>query len=238
MERVILKNDNYEIISKGKSQFIIKFENSSYKIINSLIKTRIIQGLSADENYKLIKFKAESVKSLKEFKDSCYIKYGKPGLIVSDIAKMIRSLVMQLTYLSDNELSTIIGYAPENIIVINDEKFAFLGSELVAPFDEVTENAMISCPFNTSDFFVSPELLKIKEIPGYVHYKTSYFSLACLLLFAISGDDEFYKDFLIHKEPEKMLDILNNHPIKNTRIYWFLSRCLIEVSKNRSIIYL
>jgi serine/threonine protein kinase len=95
---------------------------------------------------------------------------------------------------------------------------------------------MISCPFAATDFFVSPELLKIKEIPTYIHYKTSYFSLACLLLLSITGDNEFYTEFLIHKEPQKMLEVLNNHPIKNTRIYWLLSRCLVEEAKNRSII--
>ena len=235
MVNVLLKNENFEVISIDKSQFIIKFEYRAHKIINSLIKTRIITGSSTDESYKIIKFKAETVKSLKEFENSSYLKHGKKGLIVPDIAKMVRSLTMQLSYLIEEQSSTIIGYNRENIIVINDEKFAFLGSELVANFDEDTEEAMISCPFTTSDFFVSPELLEIKEIPGYIHYKTSYFSLACLLLLSITGDNEFYTEFLIHKQPLKMLEVLNNHPIKNTRIYWLLSRCLVE-EKNRSII--
>lgn len=235
MVKVLLKNENFEVISIEKSQFIIKFDYRADKIINSLIKTRIITGSSTDESYKIIKFKAETVKSLKEFENSSKLKHGKKGLIVPDIAKMVRSLTMQLSYLIEEQSSTIIGYNPENIIVINDEKFAFLGSEFVANFDEDTEEAMISCPFTASDFFVSPELLEIKEIPGYIHYKTSYFSLACLLLLSITGDNEFYTEFLIHKQSLKMLEVLNNHPIKNTRIYWLLSRCLVE-EKNRSII--
>lgn len=236
MEKVILKTDSFEINNIGKSQYIIKFKNRAHKLINSLIKTRVIAGSTSDENYELIKFKAESVKSLKEFQESSYVKYGKKGVLVPDIAKMIRSLSVQLSYLLENENSTILGYNPENIIVINDEKFAFLGSELVTKIAEGTDEVMISCPFSTNDFFVSPELLKIKEIPAYVHHKTSYFSFACLLLFAISGDDEFYRDFLTHKQPLKILEILNNHPIKLTRIYWLLSRCLVEEAYNRSII--
>jgi hypothetical protein len=238
MEKIILKTENYKVKEIGKSQYIIEFKNRAHKIINSLIKTRIILGSSSDEDYKIIKFKAETVKSLKEFQENSYLKYGKKGLIVSDIAKMIRSLSSQLSYLLEYESSTILGYNLENIIVINDEKFAFLGSELVIKIDEDTDEIMISFPFSINDFFVSPELLKIKEIPEYIHYKTSYFSLACLLLFAISGDNEFYMDFLKHKQPEKILDILNNHPIKSTRIYWLLSRCLVEEGKNRSIIYI
>jgi len=236
MAKVLLKNENFEVISQERSQFRIQFNQRSHKVINSLIKTRLIPGSSTDETYKLIKFKAETVKSLKEFQDNSYGRHGKKGLIVSDIAKMIRSLSIQLSYLIEEQSSTIIGYNPENIIVINDEKFAYLGSEFVAKIDEDTEEAMISCPFTTTDFFVSPELLKIKEIPAYIHYKISYFSLACLLLFSITGDNEFYEEFLIHKEPLKMLESLNNHPIKNTRIYWLLSRCLVEEAKKRSII--
>jgi hypothetical protein len=236
MVKVLLKNDFFEVISIEKSMFIIKFEYRADKIINSLIKTRIITGSSTDESYKIIKFKAETVKSLKEFIESSYVKHGKRGLIVSDIAKMIRSLSMQLSHLIVHQSSTIIGYNAENIIVINDEKFAFLGSEFVAKIDEDTEEAMISCPFTATDFFVSPELLKIKELPAYIHYKASYFSLACLLLLCISGDDEFYKEYLIHNQSLKILEVLNNHPIKNTRIYWLLSRCLVEEAKNRSII--
>ena len=57
---------------------------------------------------------------------------GKKNILVRDIGKMIESLVMQLNYLIEDEQSTIIGYNPNDIIVINNEKLAFLGSELVA----------------------------------------------------------------------------------------------------------
>jgi serine/threonine protein kinase len=129
------------------------------------------------------------------------------------------------------------GYNPSDIIVINDEKFAFIGSELVANID--TEKVYtISSPFSTSDFFVSPELLKIKEIPSKIHYKTAYFSLGLLLIYMLLGDDDFYNDYLKHNNSEKIMESLNNHPVKNTRIYWLLSRCLVEEAKNRSIILL
>jgi hypothetical protein len=114
----------------------------------------------------------------------------------------------------------------------------FIGSELVAniDIDEDCEMATISYPFSTSDFFVSPELLKVKEIPSKIHYKTAYFSLGLLLIYVLLADDDFYKDYLKHNHSEKILESLNSHPVKNTRIYWLLSRCLVEEAKNRSII--
>lgn len=238
MNGLILKTENLKIMRVDKSLYKIELNQSSYALINSLIKTKLIKGASTDETYKTIIFKGESVKSLKEYQDEYKKRSGTAKLLVSDVAKMIRSLTIQLQYLLENEFSTIIGYAPENIIVINDEIFAFLGSELVANFDADSEEAMISCPYSPKDFFFSLELLKIKEIPSNIHFKTAYFSLAILLLYMIIGDDEFYTEFLKHKQSEKMLEELNNHPIKQTRIYWLLSRCLVEEPKNRSIIFI
>jgi len=235
-EKIILEGESIKITSEN-SIFKIEFKYAAYSLINSVIKTRIIQGGSTDETYKSIIFKAKSVKSLEDFKKEKMISQGRNNLLVSDVANMIRSLSIQLNYLIEMEFHTIIGYNPEDIIVINDEKFAFLGSELVANIDvEDNEMATISCPFSTSDFFVSPELLKIKEIPSKIHYKISYFSLGILLIYVLLADDEFYRDYLKHKHSEKMLESLNSHPVKNTRIYWLLSRCLVEEPKNRSII--
>jgi len=234
MDKIILKRDNVKITNENNKIFNIEFKFSSYSLINSLIKTRIIQGGSTDDRYKNIIFKASSVKTLEEYQSDKMRIQGKKNILISDIAKMVRTLSMQLNYLISRESSTIIGYNPADIIVINDEKFAFIGSELVSNID--CTMTTISCPFSTNDFFISPELLNIREIPSKVHFKVAYFSLALLLIYMLLADDEFYIEYLKHKHPEKILDSLNSHPIKNTRIFWLLSRCLVEDPKSRSII--
>jgi hypothetical protein len=234
----IIKSENYKVYKLDNSIFKIIFRNSENALVDSLVRSKLITGSSTDETYRTITFKAESVKSLKEYLNDYGKRVGKNTLLISDVVKMIRSLVMQLIYLLERTKSTILGYTPEEIIVINDEKFAFLGSELVAKFDVETEEAMISCPFLLTDFFFSPELLKINELPSYTNYKISYFSFACLIIYVMLGDDEFYREYLRHKQPSKILEELNNHPVKNTKIYWLLSRCLVEEPKNRSIIFI
>lgn len=236
-ESIILEKENLKISKDDDSIFKIEFKSSEYSLINSLIKTRIIQGGSTDERYKTITFNANTVKTLEDFRNEKNISQGKKNLSVPDVAKMIHTLSIQLNYLIEYENRTIIGYNEEDIIVINDKNFVFLSSELVANIDsEGTEMAIISCPFSSNEFFFSPEMLKITEIPSKIHYKTAYFSLGVLLVYMLLEDDDFYKDYLNHKRSEKILECLNNHPIKNTRIYWLLSRCLVEESKNRSII--
>lgn len=235
-ENVIIKSDNV-VIKRDKTIFKIEFKYSAYSLIKSLIKTRIINGGSTDEKYNTIIFKAESVKSISEYINDKMKSRGRKNMLVSEIAKMLRTLTMQLNYLIEIESSTIIGYNLSEIIVINDEKFAFLGSELIAEIDpEGSEMATISCPFSANDFLISPELLKIKEIPSLIHYKTAYFSLGLLIIYLLLADDEFYIDYLKHKQSDKIIESLNSHPVKNTRIYWLLSRCLVEEPKNRSII--
>jgi hypothetical protein len=81
-------------------------------------------------------------------------------------------------------------------------------------------------------------MLKIKVLPSSVHYKTSYFSLGCLLLYAFNGNDDFYKEYVIDGNCKKLVDCLNKLPFKNTKLYWLLSRCLVEDHENRTILFI
>lgn len=245
MERInvneIFLNENIKI-KKDNNIYEIEFKTSQYELINSLLKTRLIKGCSTDETYKRIYFKADQVKTLKQFKNDKKMSRGKQILSVSEIANLMRCLVIQLNYLIEIENHTILGYNPEDILVINDTTFAYIGNEFITKIDEDTSNVMICCPYSTKDFLFSPEMLKIKEIPSYIHFKTSYFSLGLLIIYALLEEEDFYteyindKQYVNHKDSINMLNVLNNHPIKNTKLFWVLSRCLVEEAKERSII--
>lgn len=82
-------------------------------------------------------------------------------------------------------------------------------------------------------------MLHIKEIPSFVHYKTSYFSLACVIIYLLLGcDDEFYKEYIKNSQSKIIIEYLQHHPIKESKLYWLLIRCLVEEPKNRSILFL
>jgi len=224
----IYSNENVKIIKeKNTSLFKMELIYSDKKLINSLIKTKIIQGGTATDDYRTLKFKATSVRSLKDFHKK---------LTINETITLVANLTHQLKYLITQENHTILGYAPENIIVIDEKKFAFLGSELFANI-EADNNILLSYPFTTNEFFVSPELLKITELPSYVHYKTAYFSLACLAIYVLLSEPDFYNEYLNHKNSETILNCLNLHPVKDTKLYWLLSRCLVEEAEKRSILF-
>jgi len=240
----IFVNDSLKIIQdkNNKTMYKMEFNYPCPALIRSLTKTHIIQGTITDD-YTTLRFKALSVKSFPQFIEEQSKVRGSPHLSINLAANMISNLSAQLSHLITKESQTIIGYAPENIIVINDNTFAFLDSELVAEIDPVgKEMATISCPFKVTDFFASPEILKIKELPSHVHYKTSYFSLGCLLLYALTegrleGED-FYKEYLKELKCEKIHEYLTRLHFKNTKLYWLLSRCLVEEPKKRSILFI
>ena len=224
----IYSNENVKIIKdKNSSLFKIELLYSDAKLINSLIKTRIIQGATSTDDYRTLKFKASSVKPLKDFRK----------LTINETTTLVANLSQQLKYLITREYHTVLGYAPENIIVIDDKKFAFLGSEFLSKIED-NNNILISYPFTTDEFFVSPELLNVKELPSYVHYKTAYFSLACLATYVLLSESVFYNEYLNNKNPETILKFLNLHPVKDTKLYWLLSRCLVEEAEKRSILFI
>ena len=220
-------NSDFVNIVEGphKGIFKINFAYPSRALINSLIKTKIIQGGTATDDYKTLQFKANTVTTLIRNKTAAFA------------AQMTSSLATQLNYLITSESRTIIGYAPENIIVINGKKSAFIGSEWVVELEGTM--FQLTYPFGPTDFFVSPELFKVKELPSYVHYKTAYFSLACLIAHVLLGTEhEYYNEYLKNKNPETILTYLNNHSINGTKLYWLLSRCLVDDPRKRSILYI
>jgi len=211
-----------------KGIFKINFAYPSRALINSLIRTKIIQGGTATDDYKTLQFKANTVTTLIKNKNTNKVPFA---------IQMTSSLATQLNYLITAESRTIIGYAPENIIVINGKKSAFIGSEWVVELDGTM--FQLSYPFSPTDFFVSPELLQVKELPSYVHYKTAYFSLACLITHVLLGpENEYYNEYLKNKDPQTIVSYLKNNCINGTKLYWLLSRCLIDDPQRRSILYI
>lgn len=238
----IYSNDYLNIIEENGNIFKINFLYESSLLINSLLKTKIIQGGTSSNNYKMLKFKAKSVKTFREFRSEENIKNGSLKINVNTIATILSNLVCQLSYLIRMGNQIFIGYDLNDLIVINNNRFIFLGCEYLS---DICENGMtlISFPFSRNGFFVSPELLEIKEIPSYTHYKTCYFSLGLFILYILTNNDEMYNDYLnICKDEKerctKVKEWLNTIHIKDTKLYFLLSRCLIDNPRSRNIFFI
>jgi hypothetical protein len=224
---MLARFDGFDIIKKPYNTFQIQLKQSSPVLINSLLKTKIISGYS-DDNYKSITLKACSVKTLRE----CSYHFA-----INDVWKICSSLVKQLSYLISEERHTILGYNPEYMIVINDKTFVYMAPELVVPLMDDSNSVMVCFPFSPLDFYVSPEIQNMRTIPTFIHYKTSYFSFACFILYLLVGTNDFYIEIITSQEKKHItIDVLRNHPVEHTKLYWLLSRCLAEQPDKRSIL--
>ena len=239
---IIIKNDNFYIgqdQSDNKS-FTIFFDSYNEALIKSILKTRIILGATTTEKYRSLTFKASSVLSFFDFQKELKRENKSLKLTYNLALKMTHNLVTQLNYLITHFSKTFLGFSLKNLIVIDKSKFVYLCDEFLLDIiknGENVEKMLISFPFTCDDFFLAPELLSIKEIPSFVNYKVSYFSLGYLIMYCLLGDDDFiYSEDL--QEKDTICHKMTTLSIKNTKLYWLLERCLVEEPRNRSILFI
>ena len=239
---IIIKNENFYIgqdQSDNKS-FTIFFDSYNEALIKSLLKTRIILGATTTEKYRSLTFKATSVLTFFDFQKELERENKSLKLTYNLALKMTHNLVTQLNYLITQFSKTFLGFSPKNLIIIDKSKFVYLCDEFLLDIIKNGENGeklLIKSPFTRDDFFLAPELLSVKEIPSFVNYKVSYFSLGYLILSCLLGYD-MESDSEDLPEKDKISHRMTTLYIKNTKLYWLLERCLVEEPKNRSILFI
>jgi hypothetical protein len=231
----MLIHDNF-IISKNENSYKIEFKYNSFELIGSIIKSKIIRGITTDENYRMLKFKATSVLSFKEYQLEMKKITGQKKMSIYNVANIVNCLSRQLKYIIMTN-HTFLGYEIENLLVIDYDKFIYLNNDILTKLYD--NNALVSFPFVKQNIFLSPELLKTTIIPSYINFKTIYFSLACLIIYALSDDNEFYLEYLNNNgDTSYIINYLNSLHIRHTKLYWLLYRCIIKDPENRSIIFI
>jgi hypothetical protein len=118
-----------------------------------------------------------------------------------------------------------------NILVIDDCKFIYLSYEHL---NDVKENKIIIYrPISKTLGYLSPELKNANSIPILVSYKTIFYSLGSFILDNITTNEETNEEI---KEETNIENKLSN--IKDTKLYYFLKRCLYNEPKKRILLYL
>lgn len=237
---IIINNSNFKIgqDEKDNKSFTIFFDSYNEALIKSISKTKIILGATTTEKYKTLSFKASNVESFLDFQKDLERENKIIKLPYNLILKMTHNLVIQINYLITHFSKTFLGFSPKNLIVIDKTKFIYLCDEFLLDINN-DKNLLISFPFTHDDFFLSPELIHIKEIPSFVNYKVSYFSLGCLLLHGLLGEynliDWNEEDKIRQNNLKRLLNALF---FKNTKFYWLLERSLVEEPNNRCLLFI
>lgn len=216
--------------------FSIYFNCYSEPLIKSITKTKTLLGSTVTDNFKTLTFKATSIKTFKQYQEDLYKINGTKNMRINDVAKLTYDLSNQLKFLITYFNKSFIGYNPDDIFVINDNKFICLSNEKLS--DIIENNILISYPFTRDDFFLSPELENVKKIPSFINYKSCYFSFACLLIYSLTGNKEFYFNDENISTTQKINNCIDSLPISGSKIFWLLKRCLTEDIEKRSILFL
>ena len=240
----IIKNEEFNVYRDNRKETMYKIvfstsKSRNYSLLNSIIKTNIINGTTITEDYKSITFQALSVKTLPQY--LLYLKntQGNNTLDTPKTLKMIYYLSTQLKYLINNENKCFYRYNPDNILVIDESKFVYLSIEDLLKVEPETENIEINTVISF-DWFISPEILKITSIPETFHYKTIYYSLGALIIYSLYSINILdIRNDHIEEEQEDQIDQIDQIivTIKGTKLYYFLKRCLNETIENRTLIY-
>ena len=126
---------------------------------------------------------------------------------------MIDTLTRQIKYLEKVKYA-FYGHSIDDILVVNDDIFININANTLLPIKEYQISFL--SPFIKTQF-MSPEISNITSLPSKIHYQSSYYSLAAVVIYCLLNKDKV--------EIEENLETLLK-PIFYTKIYWFLKRCL------------
>jgi hypothetical protein len=168
------------------------------------------------------------VQTFEQFKEKQRKINGSNKLSHNIIQDIIYSLSKQIFHLLHNESKCFYEFDPSNILVIDDCKFIYLSYEHLK---DVKDNKIhIYNPISKNTGFLSPELLLEKSIPILINYKTIFYSLGLLILDNMTSN--------VEKTINKEINISDElFCIKDTKLYYFLDRCLQTKPSKRFLIY-
>ena len=161
---------------------------------------------------------------------------------VDDVAVMLHRDSDAFTHADSDSSSSTLGNSRL------DPRFLFLNDRLIFEVDESDGALLIdralTKPKSNDDAataFMSPELLetlnnkaKASASDGGVHFKTAYYSAAQLVIYFLLN--VVVMDSGHHVEDSEQEEHLR--PIKGTKLYWFLLRCLNRVPSERKYVYI
>jgi hypothetical protein len=202
----------YSIKVQGENYLIEKlYESLKLKIKNSF----------CDDN--ALFFSAENVKDLKS-----YLLENKFKMLQNKCITMIDDLTKQIIYLRKNNYG-FYGFDIEDILVVDDNKFIICSCQYLLPI--IDDNIIFYSPIK-KPYFSNPEIININELPSEINYKCSYYSLGILIIFC------FLNKYLLKGNEIKSEEEIEKELIclKDTKIYWFLKRCLKTEIEKRALL--
>jgi hypothetical protein len=214
-------SNSYHLTCINDFTYNLKINGELFMPLYLSMKKRI-KSSHIDNETNTIMFSAENVTPFKK-----KILDKKKGISYAECIKLINDLSLQISYLKKLGYG-FYGFDINDILTI-DNTFIFCSSQYLLPIEK--ESIIFISPIK-QPYFSNPELLKIKCLPYEMNFKCCYYSLGSLIVFLLLDNYLLVGNEL--KSSEDIDKILQ--PLYNTKIYWFLKRCLDDDINNRYLL--
>jgi hypothetical protein len=198
---------------------VLSFHEPNEVFCRALADSKLCGGITITQTFTHISFYAKNCCSLREL-----LSQRREKLQYFEGVKMAQCIGQQLFYL-EKYAHTFSWLNLDNILVIDDSSFIYIGIEQLMPVDAFGR-IWFTTPFSLKQAHIAPEIQRLKTLPSYVTYKAAYYSLGSLITFCLAVDDE--------KSTKMQLRL---EFIADTKLYWFILRCIDPVASARLLLF-
>lgn len=198
---------------------VLSFHMPNEIFCRALADSKLFGGITITSTFIQATFYAKKVCSLREF-----LSQRREKLQYFEGVKLAQCIGQQLFYL-EKYAHTFSWFNIDNILVIDDSSFLCVGIEQLMPIDAFGR-IWFTTPFSNKQPHIAPEIQRLMTLPSYATYKAAYYSLGSLIIFCLAVDDE--------KSTKMTLRI---EFIADTKLYWFILRCIDAEPCNRLLLF-
>ena len=206
----------YKIVG---NRCILTFQEPNEIFCRALADSKLFGGITITQTFTQLSFYAKSCCSLREL-----LSQRREKLQYDECVKMAQCIGQQLFYL-EKYAHTFSWFNLDHIIVIEGSSFLCIGLEQLMSIDAFGR-IWFTTPFSLKHPHIAPEIQRLKTLPSYVTYKAAYYSLGSLITFCLAEDDENSTKIPLRLEF-----------IADTKLYWFILRCINNEPNARLLLF-
>jgi hypothetical protein len=208
--------------SQQKQQYY-DFANPQEQLIKSLIDLKFLSRLTTSNSYKRIEFFAQDICNLPTYLERVERTRGRPNLSYEEAVQCATDIGKQLFHMEKQNQSWLF-LNKEKVFVINNHHFIYLGEdtkETKKTNNSLCEHITITTPpftkreVTNNNIIIAPELVSLSTLPYNINSRCVYYSLGSLVSSCLHSLEE----------------------IRDTKLYWFLMRCMKTSPSERSLIF-
>lgn len=198
---------------------VLAFHEPNEIFCRALADSKLFGGITITQSFTQVSFYAKNMRSLREL-----LYQRREKLQYNECIKMAQCIGQQLFYL-EKYAHTFSWFNLDNILVIDESAFLCIGLEQLMQVDAFGR-IWFTTPFSNKHPHIAPEIQRLMTLPSYATYKAAYYSLGSLIIFCLAVDDE---------KSTKMP--LRLEFIVDTKLYWFLLRCIDSEPNARLLLF-